>query len=288
MSVLAYAQNRLIRSSVGGTLRVAREWDGTRSVPNTSKPARWPLLCAAVLFITLVDATAFGQAPVKPAEPAQKPAAQAEGQRPKSVKNERSAPAAQRQGKAVEAKKVVQASSPTKVDLVVADPKKDADFPFLGEYVGPVSVSPTGYLRCGLQIRPTGDGGFDAVQYRGGLPGEPGFQPKPVKLLGKRSDGFLVLSGGPWAVLVESEHCLLLDRSAKQVGRLERILRASPTLGSAAPKDATVLFDGKGTAQFTKGQMTPNGLLMEGAEMRPMLQDFNLHVEFMLPYMPAA
>ena len=34
--------------------------------------------------------------------------------------------------------------------------------------------------------------------------------------------------------------------------------------------------------------MTEDGLLMEGADVRPMFQDFNLHLEFMLPYMPAA
>ena len=34
--------------------------------------------------------------------------------------------------------------------------------------------------------------------------------------------------------------------------------------------------------------MTADGLLMEGADLKPMFQDFNLHVEFRLPYMPAA
>ena len=33
--------------------------------------------------------------------------------------------------------------------------------------------------------------------------------------------------------------------------------------------------------------MTPDGLLMEGADWKPMFQDFNLHLEFRLPYMPS-
>ena len=34
--------------------------------------------------------------------------------------------------------------------------------------------------------------------------------------------------------------------------------------------------------------MTDDGLLIEGAEIRPMFQDFNLHAEFRIPYMPQA
>jgi hypothetical protein len=34
--------------------------------------------------------------------------------------------------------------------------------------------------------------------------------------------------------------------------------------------------------------MTEDGLLMEGASIKPMFQDFNLHLEFLIPYMPTA
>ena len=57
---------------------------------------------------------------------------------------------------------------------------------------------------------------------------------------------------------------------------------------SPAPEGAVVLFDGTGTDQFTTAEMTDDGLLMEGADVKPMFQDFNLHVEFRLPYMPYA
>ena len=50
-----------------------------------------------------------------------------------------------------------------------------------------------------ISARPIGEGGFEAIQYPGGLPGESSYQPKPVTLIGKRSGDFLVLSGGPWA-----------------------------------------------------------------------------------------
>ena len=40
--------------------------------------------------------------------------------------------------------------------------------------------------------------------------------------------------------------------------------------------------------QFTNAQMTEEGLLMQGADLKPMFQDFNMHVEFRVPYMPEA
>jgi hypothetical protein len=185
--------------------------------------------------------------------------------------------------------KTGEAAAAAKVEPpAVVDPRKDPDFAFQGEFVGPIATTATQYQRFALQVRPMGGGSFEAIQYAGGLPGEPSFRPTPVTLLGKRSGDFLVLSGGPWAVFVEPDHCLILDRQGQRVGRLERIVRQSPTLGAPPPKDAIVLFDGKDTSQFTNASMTGDGLLVEGAQMKPMFQDFNLHVEFLLPYMPSA
>jgi hypothetical protein len=164
----------------------------------------------------------------------------------------------------------------------------DDDFALLGEFRGQVSLELNKYQPLALQVRAIGNGQFEAIQYDGGLPGEKGFVSKPVKFVGQRSGDFLVLSGGPWAVIVEKNHCLIVDRKGNKVGRLERVKRVSPTMGAQPPKEATVLFDGKNTDQFTVGSMTPDGLLMEGADIKPMFQDFNLHLEFKLPYMPEA
>jgi hypothetical protein len=221
------------------------------------------LMGCALLTTHLAAAAGLGNKPTGPAQPGQPPAAATHFNVARST--------------------LIASAKPPVVDAA-----KDPDFAFQGEFVGPVATGPAQYRRFALQVRPTGEGRFEAVQYRGGLPGEPSYAAGPVTLLGKRSEGFLVLSGGPWAVFVEPDHCLLLDRQGQHVGRLERIVRQSPTLGAQPPKYAIVLFDGKGTSQFSKAHVTPEGLLMEGAEIRPMLQDFNLHVEFMLPYMPSA
>ena len=47
-----------------------------------------------------------------------------------------------------------------------------------------------------------------------------------------------------------------------------------------------MLFDGSNTDQFNGGAMTKDGWLLPGAEIKPMFQDFNMHLEFRLPYMP--
>jgi len=167
-------------------------------------------------------------------------------------------------------------------------PTDDPAYLLMGEFVGPLTVGENEYETVGLQIRPIGNGDFDAIAYSGGLPGQQNHQPEPRRMVGKLSDGFLVLSGGPWAVLAQQDHCLLLSRSGERVGRLERIERRSPTLGAKPPADAIVLFDGSNTDQFKNGQMTDDGLLIEGADIKPMFQDFDLHLEFRLPYMPEA
>ena len=111
-------------------------------------------------------------------------------------------------------------------------------------------------------------------------------QAKIQQLIGQRSGDTLVLSGGPWAIFADSRGCTLIDKEGKLLGRLERIRRLSPTLGATPPEGAMVLFDGTNTEQFSTAAMTEDGLLKQGADVKQMFQDFNLHVEFRLPFMP--
>ncbi len=167
-------------------------------------------------------------------------------------------------------------------------PKNDLNFALMGEFVGPITTGENEYEPLALQLRPIGGDNFEAVSFKGGLPGQNKHQPHTIKMIGRRSGDFLVLSGGPWAIFVEKDHCLIIDRTGKQLGRLERVQRTSPTIGARPPKDAVVIFDGNNIDQFTKAQMTADGLLMQGADFKPMFQDFNLHLEFLIPYMPQA
>ena len=172
-------------------------------------------------------------------------------------------------------------------DAVTRTANADADFPLQGEFVGNVKAARSKNRPVALQIRAAGDGTFEAAQYMGSFPGNRPPRGKPVRLTGKRTDDFAVLSGGAWVVLVHPDHCVLVDPEGKRVGQLQRVERESPTTGAKPPKHAIVLFDGTHTDQFVDAKMTDDGLLIEGAEIKPMFQDFNLHLEFMLPYMPA-
>ena len=164
-------------------------------------------------------------------------------------------------------------------------PENNSQFDLMGEFVGPIKKG-DGYEALGLQLRPVGENKFEAIQYAGGLPGQAAFTGESLQLVGHRNDDLVVLSGGPWAIFVEKDQCLIVDRKGNKVGQLERVKRSSPTMGARAPDGATVLFDGTNTDNFSVGSMTDDGLLKEGADVKPMFRDFNLHVEFRLPYMP--
>jgi hypothetical protein len=192
---------------------------------------------------------------------------------------------AEPQQKAVEKRHV----SPEKGPAFTEPPKGDLDFALMGEFIGPIATDKENeYESLGLQIRPLGHDNFQAVAYFGGLPGQEAHRPTMTRMVGRRSGDFLILSGGPWAIFVEKDGCLIVDRTGKNRGRLERIARVSPTMHAKAPEGAMVLFDGSNVDQFTNGQMTKDGLLEEGTDFKPMFQDFNMHVEFLLPYMPQA
>ncbi|MEM6473843.1 MAG: family 16 glycoside hydrolase, partial [Planctomycetota bacterium] len=182
-------------------------------------------------------------------------------------------------------------AAPIKVgDAFIAPPKNDPNFQLMGEFVGElVDPSSEGKKQfMGLQLRPLAGDRFQAIVYGGGLPGDEEFGGKKFKLIGMRSDETLVLSGGPWAVFVSPEGCTLINAKGEMLGQLKRIKRISPTLGAKPPEGATVLFDGSDVEQFVNGQISERGLLQQGALISPMFQDFDLHLEFRLPYMPDA
>lgn len=165
-------------------------------------------------------------------------------------------------------------------------PADDADYGLLGEFVGTVQIGEGKFETMGLQLRPLGGGRFDGLHYRGGLPGQEGYRAESMALIGIRAGQVTVLSGGPWAIFAEPEQCTLVDRDGNRLGQLARLQRGSPTMGAKPPEGAQVLFDGSSTEQFVKASMTPEGWLKAGADLLPMLQDFDLHLEFRIPYMP--
>lgn len=165
----------------------------------------------------------------------------------------------------------------------------DEDFGFQGEFAGfSVLASEHGaWSNSGVQIVAQGGAQFLVVGYPGGLPGS-GWNRRPVvRMEAHRSGSQLELANGN-RLLFRGNAITVQTPQGLYAGRLSRINRYSPTLGLRAPANATVLFDGHNTDAFKNAKMTPDGLLMVGTELKELYNDFTLHLEFRLPYMPYA
>jgi len=139
------------------------------------------------------------------------------------------------------------------------------DYLLQGEYAGWIYMPGRGNEYTGLQVVALGDGKFDAVRYRGGLPGNGWDRATKAKLSGQAENGRLVLSGSGEQLLVGNFVAIASDNSGHELGRLVKMQRTSPTMGQTPPVGATVLFDGHSNDQFQPGaKVTPDGLLMPG------------------------
>ena len=183
--------------------------------------------------------------------------------------------------------------------LSAADPKAaaitdirlvDADFAWQGEYLGSV-LNDCGYCQTvGLQVVAMGKGEFIAVEYAGGLPGY-GWPigGERIKYQG-RLDGLtltLKSEGRQIAITGDQASFSRTGPNCWQAGSAAKVYRQSPTLGQCPPWGSIVLFDGTHTEHFKDGKIE-DGLLKEGCETKVAYGDFQLHLEFRLPYQPTA
>src|SRR4051794_16981402 len=77
-----------------------------------------------------------------------------------------------------------QRRQPERPPAITDESEAGSDYRLQGEYVGWLTGAPSGSGRVGLQIVALGDGKFDAVQYRGGLPGNGWDRSEKLKLSG--------------------------------------------------------------------------------------------------------
>lgn len=185
------------------------------------------------------------------------------------------------------------ATSPTLAQNVrpvaTTDPAQaDADFQIQGEYWGEVLANDNRYEWRGLQVVAMGSGRFQAVVYRGGLPGNGWDQQAKWPLTGVRQGAVATLSGPTLTIILDGRQAVVRDLAGRDRGQWPRVERSSPTLGAPPPSWATVLFDGATTENLASARITPDGLLEVGADTRRPYRDFSLHVEFRTPYMPTA
>jgi len=171
----------------------------------------------------------------------------------------------------------------------------DADFPFQGEYVGTVSLPDGGKTKLGAQVRALGDGVFRTMFFAGGLPGD-GWDGKTIIQKAPSTDDSTPDDAKREGnrVVIDQVYKAVCDgrtiKSKTDTGakiELVRVTRRSSTLGAKPPAGAIVLFDGSGLGEWQKGaKMTANKLLIGGATTRRKFQDFFLHCDFMISYVP--
>jgi len=182
----------------------------------------------------------------------------------------------------------------------VADPPKEPEDEFMGEYAGtfapagggqtPARATVVGYLN-----RKEGTWHWDVVLTWGRDVVDLKRRPeKQVKLKGARQGGKLVLSDGGWSGEIAGHKLSAAGKDGKFA--LKYTLRKSPTLGAEPPAGAVVLLpfrEGKPTRldEWTnkKWLLCSDGSAMVrggGNLTTRKFKDFKVHIEFYCPYQP--
>jgi hypothetical protein len=162
------------------------------------------------------------------------------------------------------------------------------DFEIQGEYSGTLATD-DGDLKFGVQVIALGDGSFRAVAYPGGLPGDGWSGEDRHEVDGELEGTEAVFDGENGRGVIRNGELIVEGPDGRELGRLKKVARKSPTLGKKPLAGAVVLFDGeKKVNRFPGAKVAEDGLLVQGATSEPRFQDFTLHLEFLLSFMPQA
>jgi hypothetical protein len=173
-------------------------------------------------------------------------------------------------------------------DAKVSGPD-DPDFKIQGEYSGSgKSAEGADTLKFGAQIIALGGGKFHAVGYPIGLPGDGWDGNNKVEADGALKKGVVAFPGERAHGEIKDGVLRVFSANNDVLAELNKVDRQSPTLGAPPPTGAVVLFDGTSVDGFEPGKKTDDGLLIAGATSKQKFQSCQLHVEFQLPFMPAA
>lgn len=179
--------------------------------------------------------------------------------------------------------------APRRPEAFLSPEDAGPDFAIQGEYTGEFTMQDGGQRKVGVQVVALGDGKFATVGYPGGLPGAGWEGDERYERTAEREGDDVVVrrDGQVFARIADGKMSFGRDPD-EPWAVLDKVERASPTLGREPPEGAVVLFDGSGVDAFPGARMTDDGLLMQGATSEATFQDFEIHVEFRLPFMPTA
>lgn len=175
----------------------------------------------------------------------------------------------------------------------VTDPQeaaKDPDFSFQGEYVGTGANAEGQTEKVAAQVIALGGGKFQAVIYRGGLPGD-GWKRGDERFTmdGQIDQGAVKLQGRKLTGTIAGATLSIASEGGQGKMEMKRTERKSPTLEAAPPAGATVVFDGTSDERIEeKGHLTDMKTLVAGFTTKDQFNDHTLHVEFRLSWMPEA
>jgi len=174
-------------------------------------------------------------------------------------------------------------------DVTIADPKDAAsDVLIQGEYEG--KMADASGTKLGAQVVALGKNEFDVRLLKGGLPGAGWDNKTQWKAKAKTEDGKTTVTGKDFSGSIADSKLTIKIGDQPEV-TLTRVERKSPTLGLKAPEGAVVLFDGTNVDAWQGGKLVEQSdgkYLNVGVKSKQAFQNFTLHLEFRLPYMPTA
>ena len=148
-----------------------------------------------------------------------------------------------------------------------------------------------------------GDGKFEGILYKGGLPGAGWDEKCRFHFKGQAKDGQTHVVGihgerlgfenpNLHATIQEGvmrgEALMFRNELPDASFELKKIFRQSPTLGAKPPAGAIVLFDGTNTDEWVDGKIVEGNLLDMGTQTRRLFNNHRVHLEFRTPFMPSA
>lgn len=174
---------------------------------------------------------------------------------------------------------VVHAADPKAATFTTPE-QGGADYATQGEYVGDEG---------GVQVIALGEGRFQAVGFREGLPGTSPNSEIIGQIAGQRDEatGKVSLKGDGWTGEIVGTRIAATHPDGHSYA-LDRTVRKSRTLGSVPVPGAKVLFDGTSVDAWENGRIGEEQTLRAGAKTRERFAGGFLHVEFYIPFKPAA